>query len=581
MTLSIATIGSFITNDNFNNTFNPYYQQFFEVIPWDKQVPITNHKVRKIFFKRLKDMQPQYLLLDFSLDIIYGWLLSHKKRILFKNISNKKQAWKKHQNFDNYFEVWKKSVQQLQEFLTRDVPNCRILLVQSHFADTFTDGNSIIHYCKQNNLSTLDIKKMNQQWDTLNTYFMNTYDVTLLDLTKTNYALNKTDMATETDFHLEKQFYNHFLNKLISLTHQIPIINEQDRTTTQRIYLNESFEILKTKQVDVVIGSKDNILKIARAGRKSNSKTYQLYKKLLENDYILYAHENGISKLYQRRYIDEIWKSQIVHKVGDIYYSLEAPKHKEANLAKEDNKLLIIFPSMPMIKHHESPIFTERMFNPVHKHISNYINSNVYIMRIADLNLSYGSHFINTINYSTMEQDITNAIVEVKEKLNFQDKDIILYGPSKGGTGALYYGSKLDLKCLAVDPIIHLGHYNKNDAHFLRGFRKIELSDNINKHLSQGSYHRKYIIASENVAFNFKYSSKIIGDNVIKLNKKDAQTKSHADVSRNTKFEQLMLINQMLSNKNPVATLFYLKGLKKKILYVLGMIYTHKSLHKF
>ncbi|PNZ24755.1 hypothetical protein CD122_10685, partial [Staphylococcus rostri] len=79
----------------------------------------------------------------------------------------------------------------------------------------------------------------------------------------------------------------------------------------------------------------------------------------------------------------------------------------------------------------------------------------------------------------------------------------------------------------------------------------------------------------------FKYSSKIIGDNVIKLNKKDAQTKSHADVSRNTKFEQLMLINQMLSNKNPVATLFYLKGLKKKILYVLGMIYTHKSLHKF
>jgi len=167
-----------------------------------------------------------------------------------------------------------------------------------------------------------------------------------------------------------------------------------------------------------------------------------------------------------------------------------------------------------------------------------------------DLNLSHGSHYINSVNNDTFETDITSAIMRVKEELNIDEQDIILYGVSKGGTGSLYYGSKLDLKCLAVDPIVSLGEYNVKDVHFLKDLRKEDITDNINAYLKIGSKSEKYIIGSENVPFNFSHISKIEGDNVVKINKVDEHIKEHPDVSRNTIPEQLMLLNKMLLNIN-------------------------------
>lgn len=581
MTINIATIGSFITNDNFNSAFNPYYKQFFNVVVQENQVPIINSKVSRVFFKKLTENQPQYLLLDFSLDICHGWMPLKKRRLPFQKTNQHKVPWDNYQNFDGYFDMWKNAVQHLINFLKNEIPDCQIVLVQGYFADTFTDGSSVTTYCEKNGISLIDIEKMNQQWEMLNRYFLEQYNVEILDLTSTNYHLDKTCMTTKCDFHFENKYYNQFLNQFISMSYQHPIVNIKNVQTTQRIYLDEDYDLLGTKQVDVVLDSDLNLIILARKDQKKRGPAYQLYKKLLKHDYILYAHEDGISKLYQRRYVNEFLNHNDWNRVGDVYYTLDAPKRRKGHKTKTDKKLIVIFPCMPSAKKYDHHVFTDRMFVKLFKKIESFLTENVYIMRIMDLNVSHGSYFINTVNNQTLEEDISNAIIEVRDQLNLQNKDIVLYGTSKGGTGALYYGAKLDLKCLAADPIIHLGEYNKNDTHFLRDMRKEEISEDINDYLRQGSNYKKYIIASENVAFNFKYSSKIIGKNVIKLNKKDERIQKHTEVLRQTKFEQLMLLNHMLLDKNWIKSVFHLRGLRKKLVYVWGLANAYKSLKVF
>ena len=558
MTINIATIGSFITNNNFNSTFNPYYKQFFDVVVQETFTSVTNDETSRVFFRHLKDKQPKYLILDFLLDVFHCWRDDSP-------------------NFDRYFEKWKISVQKLTQFLANELPSCHVILVQGNFPDTFTDGSSIMAHCEKNGIAPLNIEKMNQQWGTLNRFFLEQYDVEVLNLT-TNYQLDKTYMTTKCDFHYEKQYYNQFLNQLISMTYERPVMDVTQTHTTQRIYLNEDYELLQTKQVEVVLNSNENIIKLAREGQKEKNDVYRLYKALLKNDYMLYAHENGVSKLYQRRYVDELWDRNDLNRVGDIYYSLDEPINANDGKTIKNKKLIVIFPCMPKWENFFNPSITERMFNKFYNGIESKLTKNVYTMRIMDLNVTYGSHFINTVNNTTLERDISNAIIEVKETLNLQDKDIVLYGASKGGTGALYYGAKLDLKCLAVDPIIHLGQYNENDTHFLRDMRTVDLSEKINAYLSQGSKLEKYIIGSENIAFNFKHISKITGSNVTKLNKKDEKIKKHSDVSRNTVMEALMLLNKMLLNKRLFTAVFYLSGMEKKSRYLKGVALLFKTM---
>lgn len=534
MTFKIATIGSFITNDSFNTAFNPYYQQFFDVVAQASKSTLIDTEMQKLFFKELKDKEPQYLIVDLSLDILQGWMTT--------NEGKSTQPWDKYGSFEQYFEKWQTAVQQLSKFLQNELPRCKIILVKGRLAETFTDVMTVKDYCNEHQLSLLDINTMNQQWDMLNDYFQQQHDVELLDLTERNYRFDRSKMQQPTDFHYEAKFYNYFLNLLVALTYEKNVMAITQEKTVQRMYLDEENDLLQTKQIEVVTGSETNLIKLARKGGYA----YRLYKMLLKNDYILYFHTNGYSKLHKRKYVNELWKRKDLNRVGDIYYTLDAPKDRKDNPSVDDKKLLVIFPCMPAAEHYNANLIPERMFPKFFNGIERSLIKNVYTMRIMDLNLSHGSHFINSINNPTMEQDICDAIVEVKEKLGLQDKDIVLYGVSKGGTGALYYGAKLDLKCLAVDPIISLGEYNQTDMHFLKDFRKVDISDDINTYLSQGSHFEKYIIGSENVPFNYEYIGKIHGANVIKMNKKDAHIKTHPDVSPNTIPEQLMLLNKML-----------------------------------
>jgi hypothetical protein len=297
------------------------------------------------------------------------------------------------------------------------------------------------------------------------------------------------------------------------------------------------------KRIRIYTGTDENLL----AFSKKDKLAYYVYKELTRRDYILYFHEHGISKFYQRKYFKEIWQRKDLVQYNDLFYTLESPNAFKTNDFSE-KKLLVIFSCCPPTVEHYSHLFYKRVFFKYFEDIARSLVKNVYIMRIMDINGSHGSHYINTYHYPTMEFDIQGAIKQEIEKLNIHHKNVVLYGASKGGTGALLHSTALDLKSLAVDPILNLGEYNRTDYHFLKDLRVVDVTQQINSQLSKCAEFKKYIICSPRCKFNYKYIMQINHLLVKKIEILDNNVDHHAILSKNCVPEQLMILNYLLSN---------------------------------
>lgn len=280
---------------------------------------------------------------------------------------------------------------------------------------------------------------------------------------------------------------------------------------------------------------------------RSNEIAYEMYKELLRRDYILYHFDQGVSKFYKRKNVNDLWVKKDLQQYNGIFYTLTGPKQRRLNKL-EPKRLLVLFTCMPEKDEQNSAALRTRMFHQFFSEIHKSLVKNVYIMRIMDLNASVGSHYVKTINYPEMEIDIQLAIEKVVKELNINKDNIVLYGASKGGTGALLHGSVLGYKSLSVDPIVNLENYNKTDYHFLEGMREVDLSCQLNENLQKNQY-KKYIICSPSVKFNYENIQKInqhASVRVIEL--QDEHIKRHSDVSKNSIPLQLMVINNLFYN---------------------------------
>lgn len=293
------------------------------------------------------------------------------------------------------------------------------------------------------------------------------------------------------------------------------------------------------KNILVETNSKDNLIKCAR----SDKNAYKTYKDLLKRDYILTGHNGTESFLCKREFIIELWQRKDLKNYESLFYTIENPIDRKLNEQNTKKQLLVLFTCMPNLEKYDNSLMTDRMFHPFFSKISVNLIKNTYIMRIMDLNCS---HYIDTINNSEMENQIKHSIEEVRNQLLLDKKDVVLYGASKGGTGALYHGLKLGYSFLAVDPIISISEYNKTDAHFLKDLRVEDLTDILNYYIDKKSSCEKYIIASENVTFNYSKVKGLKNEELTILNMKDNHIKTHPDVSLNSIPEQLAILNKLL-----------------------------------
>lgn len=286
----------------------------------------------------------------------------------------------------------------------------------------------------------------------------------------------------------------------------------------------------------------DNLLILAQKFKN----TYLMYKELLTNDYILYFHNNEQSFFCKRPLFKYLWKRKDLIQEGSLFFTLDdQPENKQTSV--QEKKLLVIFSCMPPTEKYSSHSSADRNFVPFFPLMARNLVKDVLIMRIMDLNLSHGSHYISTPNYPEMEEDVQNAIKKVAMNHGIISDNIVLYGSSKGGAGALYHGTLMDYKLLAVDPIISLEEYNKNgDYHFLEHLRRVDLTNDINNNLEKCTK-RKFIICNKNVTFNYQKIKGLNPAKVTVVSVKDEKVLYHHQIAKNTVPEQLAILNGFFS----------------------------------
>ncbi|MEX6346803.1 accessory Sec system protein Asp2 [Staphylococcus ureilyticus] len=297
-------------------------------------------------------------------------------------------------------------------------------------------------------------------------------------------------------------------------------------------------------RIFIKTGEENNLLELAR----KNPILKEKYKQLLLNDYVLYFHKDGISRFIKRILSYEVLDENKYISDNEIFYTLQEPFGRKIN-EKVEKKLLVIFSKMPGSNFYDSAKLPHRMLPSFFEGIERNLVKNVYIMRIMDLNVSHGSHYVNTINFPDYEKRIQETLKNVIKNLTISKKNVVFYGVSRGGAGALLHGSFMDIKTLAVDPIVNIGgEMYANDRRLLKGLRKDDLVPVINENSEKLNQYKKIVICSENSRM---YYNEIIRlkDKYFKLiNVRDNKITTHPEVSQNTVPEQLMILNNLLTN---------------------------------
>lgn len=323
------------------------------------------------------------------------------------------------------------------------------------------------------------------------------------------------------------------------------------RTKTSYTGIGADFHPDYTK--DRLIVHTDTKLSILKLSRK-NQDIYKNYIDIISHDFIMIGHKNGYSIFMKRtKYSPEKLETyRHLKRYNHLIYTLTEPelKKRSSSLPK---RLLVLFSHMNGGGGYDSNNAIERMFVQFFNDIQRSLVKNVYILRLADLNLSHGSYFVNTDNFPEYENCIQELINNVRSDLDIASDDVVLYGGSKGGTGALIHGALGDYKVVAGDPIINASKYNQNkDWHFIKNFREADLTNKIFEY-SKNNKNRKFIFASNKQNFNYKasmgLSNKLHGlVHIVDLSN-DIMVKTHPHITSQSVPEQITLINLLLDGE--------------------------------
>lgn len=179
--------------------------------------------------------------------------------------------------------------------------------------------------------------------------------------------------------------------------------------------------------------------------------------------YMSGGHE---TRLVRERRIPQLWEPL---KSGQFSKSSEGVIYSLAKPSVEAGKCKLLVFLCPM---HEN-IYTSslyRYFPQNFKTIQKFIAPETAILRIADLGGVVGNFYGNTLVHPDNIDRIQTLVGKIMLQLDIVPSDVVLYGGSKGGTGALLHGLVGGYKVVAVDPVLGDRHYEERfrDSHFTR-----------------------------------------------------------------------------------------------------------------
>lgn len=294
-----------------------------------------------------------------------------------------------------------------------------------------------------------------------------------------------------------------------------------------------------------------------------NSELRPLMEEFAANGWLVYKIRNGSSFLLHQTQVPKIW-----HKVNDGSYSLDTNCTVftlETPAPPESIKgLVVVFSSMA--NPFDGPGLS-RHFERNYRSLNRHIGADIAILRIADLDGVVGGFYLPTSWDPMRAEKIANLVDNTASRLGLPDSRVVLYGASKGGTGALFHSLQSGLRwaSVAVDPVVDDRHYEDRyeDSHWTSGrifpFRKRELFEEAVIHSRQESSWtcvRSAIITSPGSPLQDSVvgvSELMDPASTLLLNVHDPKIRDHPDVSPNCVQTATALIN-MLSRGLPIGS---------------------------
>lgn len=254
MKVSVAALGSCVSRDPFNTLFNPSYKDFFKMDAYQFQMSIISlmsnpirynsedyvfekkvsensdwhfrTELNKRFLNDLVAVSPDYLIIDFYTDVLFGVIevddsyLSNKKEIFSKN-----KLWEKlhlgqsinvQEDFDIYFNLFKKSFDKFMLKKKKYLPNTKIVINKARFTNEYWDDvkKEIITFGNKNS-GYYDI--LNHYWSELDNYVISTYNTEAIEYNKKYYADPNYRFGGLHTVHYKNNFYEDFQLKLLAI----------------------------------------------------------------------------------------------------------------------------------------------------------------------------------------------------------------------------------------------------------------------------------------------------------------------------------------------------------------------------
>lgn len=271
---------------------------------------------------------------------------------------------------------------------------------------------------------------------------------------------------------------------------------------------------------------------------------------LANKAFFVYSCREGTTSFVHYSHIGSLWQRvrDGEFKVDErgLVYSLAQPL---AGLSP--TRLVVVFSAMA--KHIRGP-YLMRHFEQNFATLQKYLPPGTAVLRIADFGGVVGGYYMNSHGLPDNETNVQALIRDVVAALDLEDDDVVLYGPGKGGSAALYHGMLGRFRVLATDPIVADEHYVRfhNDSHFTVGVFPADKKDKfqeLSASLGAGDVPPMAIICSDRSP-QFPYITTVIQEpvqaKIAFFNSRHVDIKTHPDVLLKTINLTVMLLSMML-----------------------------------
>lgn len=304
----------------------------------------------------------------------------------------------------------------------------------------------------------------------------------------------------------------------------------------ERVLASASF--LEIEHRSVARGA-DNLIQI---GMKSKA-VRQLVEWLAVRGWFLYKSDGSVSSFVHHVQVPKLW-----HRITNGDYGVDKSgliyTVNEDNVVDDPTSLVVVFSSMSL-PHDGAGLsrYFEQNFSSINRHLG----SGAVVLRIADLDGVVGGFYSPTSLVPDRIEMVQSLIRRIARERSIPSGRVVLYGGSKGGTGALLHGlfSSDGWKCIAVDPVVDDNYYESRygDSHWTGGniFVEPKLAlfsralESFNPLISNGA--RVCIVTSPSSPLYSDIqmlSEKIPGDALLFANSRNSLIRDHPDVSAQT-----------------------------------------------